>query len=325
MIVTLTCNPALDKTIELAAALQPGAVQRAAGSHLQAAGKGVNVARAILAAGQRTLAVLPGAGNDPLIVALAADQLPYRALEINAPLRTNTTLTSPDGSTTKINEAGPELDAATLEQLSELVRDSCAGADWLVMAGSLPPGVPANYYALLTASLREQLGAKCPKIAVDTSGEPLRQLFAHGEIHIPDLVKPNAEELAELLGEDLGEAQLEADPGLAARASSKLLRRPGAAVLTTLGAHGAVLATAEGCWHGWPQPITPRSTVGAGDSSLAGYLLADTAGHLPAFKLRQAIAYGTAAASLPGSGIPTPIDLRIDAVSVIELTPRQGS
>ncbi|MGH3654427.1 1-phosphofructokinase family hexose kinase [Glutamicibacter sp.] len=325
MIVTLTCNPALDKTIELAAALQPGAVQRAAASHVQAAGKGVNVSRAVHSAGQPTLAMLPGAGNDPLILALAADQLPHRALEINAPLRTNTTLTSPDGTTTKINEAGPELDSTTLEQLTELVHACCTGADWLVMAGSLPRGVPADFYAQLTASLRTQLGAKCPRIAVDTSGEPLRQLFAHEAIHVPDLIKPNAEELAELLGEDLGEAQLEADPELTARTSTKLLRRPGAAVLTTLGAHGAVLATAEGCWHGWPQPITPRSTVGAGDSSLAGYLLADAAGEAPALKLRQAIAYGTAAASLPGSSIPTQTDLRIDAVSVIELTPRQGS
>lgn len=325
MIVTLTCNPALDKTIELASALQPGAVQRAAGSHMQAAGKGVNVARAIHAAGQPTLAVLPGAGSDPLIAALVADQLPHRALEITAALRTNTTLTAPDGTTTKINEAGPELDAATLEELTKLVHSSSAGASWLVMAGSLPPGAPAAYYARLTASLRGLLGPECPKIAVDTSGDPLRELFAFSADSIPDLVKPNAEELAELVGEELDEVQLESSPELAARTSAKLLAHPGAAVLTTLGARGAVLATAEGCWHGWPEPIIPRSTVGAGDSSLAGYLLADTAGADPASRLRQAIAYGTAAASLPGSTIPTRNDLRIDAVSVAALTPRQGS
>ncbi len=327
MIITLTCNPALDKTVELAAALSPGTVQRAESSHLQAAGKGVNVTRAIIAAGEKSLALLPGDASDPLIQALAVDNLPHRSLPIAAALRTNITLVDHLGVTTKINEPGPVLGAGALAQLQELIIAELASTEtsWLVLAGSLPPGVPDDYYAMLTARLREHLGSRCPKIAVDTSGAPLRQLFAHSPLHVPDLLKPNAEELAELTGSTVSEAELEASPQLTARTSAMLLERGAQAVLATLGAAGAVLSTRDGAWHGIHDPITVRSTVGAGDSSLAGYLLADTAGADAAEKLRLAIAYGTAAASLPGSTIPTRHHLRTDAVAVTALTPRQGS
>lgn len=325
MIITLTCNPALDKTIELLDPLAHGAVQRAANSHTQAAGKGVNVSRGIAIAGAQTLALLPGATDDPLIAALRGDGLEFKALPIDEPLRTNVTITDPDGTTTKINESGPVLTAEALSALSALVLESAAGAQWVVMAGSLPPGAPADFYAQLTAALRDSLGVNCPKIAVDTSGEPLRQLFAHGPSHVPDLIKPNAEELAELVGSQLTEEQLEADAELAASTCHDLLERGAGAVLATLGAHGAVLATGQGAWHGWHQPITARSTVGAGDSSLAGYLLAATSGAAPDQCLGSAIAYGAAAASLPGSTIPAPSDLTVDAVTVLALTPRQGS
>lgn len=324
MIITLTANPALDKTIELGEPLAPGAVQRAVASHVQAAGKGVNVSRAIAAAGGATLAVLPGASTDPLVTALAHDQLAHRNLPIAEALRTNTTLTDPDGTTTKINEPGPVLDAQQLAELGELVAEAAAGASWLVMAGSLPPGVPAGFYAQLTSKVRAALGAKCPKIAVDTSGAPLLELFAHGQQHIPDLVKPNAEELAQLAG-GYSEAALEGSIELAASCAQQLLDRGAGAVLATLGAQGALLVTKQGAWHGSHTPIIPRSTVGAGDSSLAGYLLADAAGASAPERLRNAVAYGAAATQLPGSTIPTESDLTAGAVTVSELTSTQGT
>jgi len=324
VIVTLTVNPALDKTIELGEPLSHGAVQRATASHVQAAGKGVNVSRAIAAAGVPTLAVLPGASTDPLITALSSDKLAHRTLSITEPLRTNITLTDPDGTTTKINEPGPALTAQQLAELGGLVAEEAAGADWLVLAGSLPPSVPADFYAELTAQLRTSLGGKCPKIAVDTSGAPLTELFAHSAQHIPDLIKPNAEELAELVG-SFDEAALEGSIELAADCAKKLLETGIGAVLATLGAQGALLVTEQGVWHGSHTPITPRSTVGAGDSSLAGYLLADVAGASAPERLKNAVAYGAAATQLPGSTIPTESDLTVDAVTVDELTSTQGT
>lgn len=323
MIVTLTANPSLDRTIELAAELARGGVQRAVSTHAQAAGKGVNVSRAVAAAGQDTLAVLPGDAADALVLGLDADGLPHRALPIGAGLRSNITLTEPDGTTTKVNEPGPLLGAEAQEELCALVAEASDGAEWLVLAGSLPPGVGPDFYARLTASLRRDLGERCPKIAVDTSGAPLSALFdagtGLGPAAVPTLLKPNAEELAELVG-GTTEAELESDPLLAVAAARRLIAAGAEAVLATLGAAGAVLVTADGAWQGSHAPVIARSTVGAGDSSLAGFVLADQAGLPRPDCLRRAVAYGAAAASLPGSTIPTPAHTTEDAVRVAPLT-----
>jgi 1-phosphofructokinase len=88
-------------------------------------------------------------------------------------------------------------------------------------------------------------------------------------------------------------------------------------VLLTLGGDGALLSTADGgLWSALPPPITLRSTVGAGDSSLAGYLLADLGGTPPADRLRTAVAYGSAAASMAGSALPSPAQVDVPAVRV---------
>jgi 1-phosphofructokinase len=155
-------------------------------------------------------------------------------------------------------------------------------------------------------------------VAVDTSGGPL---VATVQDHrsLPDLLKPNAEELASLTGED--EASLEADPGAAVTVAATLVADGIGSVLLTLGAAGAALVTPEGAWLATPPPITLRSTVGAGDASLAGYLLADLQGLDAPGRLREAVAYGAAAASLPGSTMPREGDLNRDGVTITPLTP----
>ena len=117
-------------------------------------------------------------------------------------------------------------------------------------------------------------------------------------------MKPNGEELASFVGGD--EEAFEADPATAAQAARQLVDQGVGAVLVTLGGAGACLVTAEGAWHATPPPITVVSTVGAGDSSLFGYLLGDVRGIPPAERLALAVAYGSAAASLPGTTIPEP-------------------
>jgi 1-phosphofructokinase len=320
MIVTLTANPSIDRTVELAGPLVRGGVQRAASATAQAAGKGVNVARGLAAAGVHTVAILPGDATDPVVQGLVEDALPHRALPIGQALRCNITLAEPDGTTTKINEPGPRLSAAHLRALADAVVAEAANAAWVVLAGSLPPGVPDDFYATLTLQLRRELGAAAPLVAVDTSGDPLRALFAAGEASAPGLVKPNAEELAELTGTG-SEAEFESDPVRAADAARQLVGRGTGAVLATLGAKGAVLVTADGAWHATHPPVIARSTVGAGDSSLAGYLLAHSRGASAPDCLRQAVAHGSAAVSLPGTTIPSPSQTTPDAVAVAVLQP----
>jgi len=299
MIVTITVNPSLDRTVELASRLERGEVQRAAAAHQEPGGKGINVTRALVASGLATVAVFPGAESDPMVVAMRASRLPFVNVPITGAVRSNVTLTEPDGTTTKVNEPGPDLSGAELDELTDRVVAAAEGAAWLVISGSLPPSIDQGYYVRLVERVSALSGA--PRIAVDGSGEPLRRLLDSG--HRVDLVKPNAEELAELAGTGSGDI-FEADPVLAAAAAELLLDRVGAA-LVTLGSRGAALVTAEATWFADAPLIEARSTVGAGDSSLAGYLLADAAGLEPDDCLAQAVAHGAAAASLPGSTVPT--------------------
>jgi len=299
MIVTITVNPSLDRTVELASRLERGEVQRAAAAHQEPGGKGINVTRALVASGLATVAVFPGAETDPMVTAMRESRLPFVNVPIAGAVRSNVTLTEPDGTTTKINEPGPELGEAELAELTERVVEAAEGAAWLVISGSLPPSIDQGYYVRLVE--RVSALATPPRIAVDGSGEPLR-LLLDSDRRV-DLIKPNAEELAELTGTGSGES-FEADPALAAAAAELLLDRVGAA-LVTLGSRGAALVTGEATWFADAPAIEARSTVGAGDSSLAGYLLADAAGRDAGECLAQAVAHGAAAASLPGSTVPT--------------------
>lgn len=314
MILTLTPNPSLDRTIELAAALERGEVQRATAASQHPGGKGVNIVRALSASGIHSLALLPGDADDAVVRALSAEQIPHLTLPIGAALRSNVAITEPDGTTTKVNEPGPVLSAVQLAALLELTVEKSDGADWLVLAGSLPPGAPNDFYAVVIDAVRAAYGTDAPKIAVDSSGAPLRECLRSA----PDLLKPNGEELAELTGIAHG-AAIEADPSLAAGASMSLIRQGVGAILATLGSKGAVLVTESGSWHGRGPAIEAKSTVGAGDSALSGYLLGTLRGDAPEACLQQAVAHGAAAASLPGTMVPSLAQTTPDAVTVTAL------
>ena len=325
MIVTLTANPSLDRTVALPGPLLRGEVQRAVSVRQESGGKGVNVSRALVASGLKTIAVLPGAEADPVLAGLRDTDVPFAALPIGEPLRSNVALTEPGGVTTKINEPGPVLSEDQQEALIGLLLDNARGATWVVLAGSLPPGVPADFYATVTRRLRSLFdGEAAPRVAVDSSGEPLAAAVSGDTSGKPDLLKPNAEELVELaaaagFATNKSAEELEADPEAAAAAASAVVRSGVGAVLATLGSKGAVLVTADGAWLATHPPVTAVSTVGAGDSSLAGYLLASSQGAAPADCLRQAVAHGAAAASLPGSTVPAVNQTTPDAVTITAL------
>ncbi|MEV8359289.1 1-phosphofructokinase family hexose kinase [Microbacterium sp. NPDC076895] len=312
MIVTVTINPSVDRTIQLPSRLERDAVLRASGVTSQAAGKGVNVSRALAHASIPTRAIVRADYHDPYVRELVESGLAVVTVDPGATVRTNISLAEPDGTTTKINEPGSPLGAAAVAALHDVVAAEATRASWLVLAGSLPPGADVELLADLARTAR--IAAPDIRIAVDTSGAPLAALRTAG-VRI-DLIKPNIEELAELTGSDpaaLG------TPEAVASASAALRTDGIVAVLATLGAAGAVLASADGAWHATHRPVIARSTVGAGDSSLAGYLIADTEGLSPAARLARAVAYGSAAVSLPGTTIPRPTDTRPDQVTVTEI------
>ncbi|WP_278263475.1 1-phosphofructokinase family hexose kinase [Nocardia sp. AG03] len=318
MIVTLTANPSVDRTVTLTEPLRRGQVHRASGVVSHPGGKGVNVARVVASDGVPVLAVLPGTDDDPVVSGLRAADIAYRTVAVPGQPRTNLTIAETDGTTTKINEPGRPLTAPDLAALTALLVELAADAEWIVLSGSLPPGVPEDWYARLVATLsqcRTAHGGR-PRLAVDTSDAPLLALFGESPGGTPDLVKPNTDELAQLTGRDPLDLE---NPTAAAEAASALLDRGVGAVLATLGAAGAVLVTGAGAWFAAAPPIVPRSTVGAGDSALAGYLLADLTGASPADRLRHAVAYGSAATALPGTELPTAADIALDLVTAVPL------
>ena len=341
MIVTLTPNPSLDRTVTLPGPLVRGGVNRLSGVVVEPGGKGVNVARVLVSAGQPAAAVLPAAAHDPLLLALEAAAaapsagsaaLSTRAVTVAAPARINTAVTEPDGTTTKLNEPGAalspqEVDAvetALLEAVTAAAAGEGAGArHWAVLSGSLPPGVPADWYARLVRLLRESVPGL--RIAVDTSDEPLAALAAGLPESAPDLVKPNGEELGQLVGLPadramaLEEGAAHGDLAPVADAARILVDLGLGAVMATLGPAGAVLVTGGGAWHATAPKVPVASTVGAGDSSVAGYVLADVRGGDEPERLRTAMVYGSAAASLPGTTLPTPGDLPAQEVVVTRL------
>ncbi len=320
MIVTVTPNPSIDRTVTLTTPLTRGAVHRVTSVTTEAGGKGVNVARALTLAGVQVVALLPAPADDPLIAALHTGAVPFRRVPIDDAVRTNLTITEHDGTTTKLNEPGAALGPADVDALTETVVAAAESASWVVLSGSLPPGLPDGWYADIVAML-----ATLPcRVAVDTSEGPLAALVKEFGRAAPDLVKPNAEELAGVLGLDpvtLEAAVAQADPEPVVAAARRLLDQGVGAVLATLGPLGAVLVDDNGSWLATPPPITPRSTVGAGDAALAGYLRAEVSGAVGPQRLRMAVAYGSAAAALPGSALPRPADVDLDAVRVLPVTP----
>ncbi|MFD5752112.1 1-phosphofructokinase [Streptomyces sp. NPDC127033] len=304
MILTVTPNPSLDRTYEVPA-LDRGEVLRATAERMDPGGKGVNVSRAVAAAGRRTVAVLPLGGAPGALVAelLAGQGIEVAPVPVGGATRSNIALAEPDGTLTKINAPGPELTAEESESLLAVVRTQIrahsAAAAWIACCGSLPRGLAPEWYAELVAGAHHA-GAR---IALDTSGPSLLAALRER----PDVVKPNAEELAQAVGRPL------ATVGDAVKAAEELRTYGAAAVLASLGADGQLLVSGAGTYFGSATVTTVRSNVGAGDASLAGFLAAGGEGPEA---LASAVAHGAAAVQLPGSVMPAPGDLDPAAVTV---------
>lgn len=301
MIATFTANPSLDRTVELDTLVR-GAVLRTGPARLDAGGKGVNVTRALHANGIDSVAVLPAGGDEgrQLTDLLAAEGLQVRCVPVAGRVRANITVAEAGGTTTKLNEPGPLLSGAELAALGDALLDAARGASWAVLAGSLPPGAPDDLYAGLTRRLHD----RGVRVAVDADGPLLRATLPAR----PDVVKPNEDELAAATGLPAR------TPEQAAEAARVLVAQGARAVLASLGAQGAVLVDDSGVRHARAH-ARPRSTVGAGDATLAGFLSRDASDTA----LATAVAWGAAAVSLPGSRMPSPDDIDLTAVQVVSL------
>ncbi|MET8825834.1 1-phosphofructokinase family hexose kinase [Streptomyces sp. NPDC004610] len=256
MILTVTLNTALDLTYRVRA-LRPHASHRVSEVIERPGGKGVNVARVLAALGHEATVTgfVGGATGRQLQDALTATPGVIDALVpvSGATRRTVAVVDGTTGDTTQLNEPGPTVTAREWTAFQEVYEDLVATASAVALCGSLPPGVPVGAYAALVRTAR---AAGVP-VLLDTGGEPLRR----GVAARPDVVKPNADELAELTGSH--------EP---LRATQDARRRGARAVVASLGPDGLLAVTPEGRWRAVTPVRLPGNPTGAGDSVVAGLL-----------------------------------------------------
>ncbi|MCX7080802.1 MAG: 1-phosphofructokinase [Pseudomonas sp.] len=289
-ILTLTLNPALDLTVQLTR-LEPGQVNRSDAMHTHAAGKGVNVAQVLADLGhQLTVSGFLGEDNPQAFEALFSRRGFVDAfIRVPGETRSNIKLAESDGRITDLNGPGPRVSEAAQQALLDRLDQIAAGHDAVVVAGSLPQGVSPQWFQALLIRLKS-LGLK---VALDTSGEALRAGLAAG----PWLIKPNTEELAEALDNSVASVAAQAE------AANRLRAQGVEHVVISHGADGVNWFSVGTALQALPPKVSVASTVGAGDSLLAGMLHGLLSAHTPERTLRTATAIAAMAVTQIGFGI----------------------
>jgi len=294
VIITVTLNAAIDKTLEVPN-FRLGRRHRSVAQTTMPGGKGVNVARAIKRLGQPVVATgfAGGPTGTRVVELLTEESILADFVRIREESRTNTAVLDPtNGEQTEINERGPTVSDQEVELFCDKLLYLAQGAQVCVFAGSLPRGVDSDVYARLIRELH-RLGVTT---VLDSEGEPLRQ----GVRAEPTVVTPNVLEAEELVGYEFNDDE---DRVIAVRE------------MVELGAREAVMTTLDGCFaqvlqDGGPQlyrvrldPLEPRAAVGSGDAFLAGFVATRYSGGSPAECLRFGVACGAESTQHLGAGV----------------------
>lgn len=290
-IITVTFNPALDVSTTVAA-LVPEKKLRCAAPTMEPGGGGINVARAIKKLGGEATAFFWGGGyaGGEIFHLLGQENVSALMLPVAGECRENIAVYDMAAACQyRFVMPGPQVTAEELEKGMQLIEDT-APVDYLVVSGSLAPGMPPDTFARL-GSIAAKMGAK---YIVDTRGEALVQAVNAGVY----LAKPNISELATLAG--VTAVQEAAVPAIAA---AVLQRSQCGALLVSMGPSGAVLVTPQQVIHFIPPAVTIKSTVGAGDSMLAGVVWSLAQGSSMQQAARYGVACGTAATLNAGTAL----------------------
>jgi 1-phosphofructokinase family hexose kinase len=287
LIVTLTVNPAIDRTITVdRLAFEDRAYILS--THDTPGGRGINASSVIHAFGGQTRAILPAGGNSGKHFQLSIEKFgfPMTVVPIRSEVRTNLTITDRQGLTVKLNERGHPMSQTEVSAIEKTVRQNLSGMHWLMLCGSLPPGVPSTFYAkLIRAAHKEGV-----KTLLDTEGEALQA----GIQAKPTVVSPNQEEAERLL-----------DTALITRSHTleavERIRAMGArSVLLSLGSRGAIGFFQGAILEAVPPHVDVRCPIGAGDAMCAAFLWALENNEPHQSALRWGVAAGTASAMQPG-------------------------
>ena len=289
MIITVTLNPALDKTMVIDG-IEIGEVNRTYSVRNDIGGKGINVSKVLKSFETATLATgfLGGIMEDLIRKELLQLGIEDRFLSIQGNTRTNIKLVDKKHETnTDINEPGPMISGAELEEFIRFFEKTVDKGDIVVLGGGLPPHIPLDLYGRLTRMAKE----KGAIVVVDAESEPLR----HALLELPDIIKPNEKELASYLGkEDLTEEEI-------IYSAQSLVDKGIRKVLVSRGEKGSILVTAQSILKGKGIEVQVKSTVGAGDSMVAALVYAEREKLSDSETLAFAQATGTAAVATEGT------------------------
>ncbi len=309
-VVTVALNPALDQTIEVAG-LKPGAVNRALRMQVDVGGKAVNVASCLSDFDVKT-AVTGQIGRDNAALfeeLFQRKKIANHCCYLDGLTRINSKLVDTvSGETTDLNMPGPDFtpEAAQdlLDQVLRRLEQLTGHIKWVVLSGSLPPGMPSDVYATIT----QQVQAAGGSVVLDTSGPSLQAALAAG----PKIVKPNRHELSELVGRTLDTLES------LVTTSRELLTAPTAPslVVVSLGEDGALFLTREQAVQALPIKMTVSSTVGAGDAMVAGLVAAQLENLSLIDTARLATAFAAAKLTRLGPHLPRPAEVRALAQQV---------
>lgn len=258
MITTISLNPSIDRTVTVDSFVQ-GGLNRVVSTQSVAAGKGINVALAAAALGvdAECIGFMYREGSKLFEKRLMVNSTAYNFVWCEGSVRTNIKVFDRSkGEVTEINESGAKVTEDDLQRMSELVTRHAENTDYLVLAGSLPPGCPSDYYRTLIQSV-EGLGCRC---ILDADGERLR----YGLEAQPYMIKPNRYELEMITGQELKSLQD------IRRAAQKFIDMGVSVVAVSLGAEGAMITDGSEAFYAPRMNIEVKSTVGAGDFMVAG-------------------------------------------------------
>ncbi len=291
MIYTLTLNPAVDRELTVPQ-IEFGTVLRASASRVDFGGKGFNVSRLLQHMSTPSIATgfVGGHAGQFLQEGLSSLGIQTDFIWVSGETRTNVSIVPQEHQHyIKVNEAGPVIGEAEQDKLIERIAALAQEGDWWVMAGSLPPGVPAGFYTRIIKTVASH-GAKA---VLDCAGEPLQLGCAQG----PYLVKSNAEEASELTG-------LAVDtPAQIATAAGRICALGAENVVISMGRRGALLKCAGGTWLAHAPEIEEKNPIGAGDALVGGMVWALSQDLPMREALGWGVASGAATASLSGTEV----------------------
>jgi len=297
-IATVTLNPAIDQTVRVDG-FRLNTVNRGQTMRFDAGGKGINVASFLADAGHAVAVTgFLGQDNDAIFVRFFAEKgIDDQYIRIPGSTRIGVKIVDEASQqTTDINMPGLSPSVEAIDQLLERIDQLATACDWFVLAGALPPGVPPTIYATII----QRLKARGRHVALDSSGEALRAGVQAG----PSIVKPNIDELQQLVGHPL------LDIAGIEQAARQLLNEDLQLVVISMGERGALFVDPETTVLATPPVVAVKSTVGAGDAMVAGLLAGQAKGLSLAERARLATAFAVGTITRVGAHLPDPATLQ---------------